>query len=182
MYAISLPENLDIQERLREAVGDLTADDVTTIRQNPYVNAVIKETFRLFPTIVSTLPRLLLEPLQLDEYRLPAGTVVGMQNWLHHRDPVVFPNPDQFLPDRWLAPDASSHAMESSLTPFSIGRRNCIGQNLAWEELYIAVSAIMRAGLKLRQGPEMQPWEMEIVDRFNIAPKGERLMLHVTRD
>ncbi|KAH3960968.1 hypothetical protein HBI56_210910 [Parastagonospora nodorum] len=182
LYAISLPKNLDIQERLREAVQKLPADDVTTIRQDPYVNAVIKETFRLFPTIVSTLPRLLLEPLQLDEYRLPAGTIVGMQNWMHHRDPVVFPNPDQFLPDRWLAPNASFHAMESSLTPFSIGRRNCIGQNLAWEELYIAVSAIMRAGLKLRLGPEMQPWEMEIVDRFNIAPKGQRLMLHVSRD
>ncbi|EAT77424.1 hypothetical protein SNOG_15199 [Parastagonospora nodorum SN15] len=151
LYAISLPENLDIQERLREAVQKLPADDVTTIRQDPY-------------------------------YRLPAGTIVGMQNWMHHRDPVVFPNPDQFLPDRWLVPNASSHAMESSLTPFSIGRRNCIGQNLAWEELYIAVGAIMRAGLKLCLGPEMQPWEMEIVDRFNIAPKGQRLMLHVTRD
>jgi len=105
-----------------------------------------------------------------------------MQNWMHHRDPVVFPNPDKFLPDRWLAPSASSHAIESSLTPFGIGRRNCIGQNLAWEELYIAVSAIMRAGLKLQLGSEMRLWGMEIVDRFNIAPKGEILMLHVTRD
>lgn len=159
LYAISLPENLHVQERLRDTIKTIPADDVTAMRQDPYLNAVIKETFRLFPTIVSTLPRILLEPLQLGEYSLPKGTIVGMQNWLHHRDPIIFPNPDKFLPERWVLPNSVSHAqaMEGSLTPFSVGRRNCIGQNLAWEELYIAVSAIMRAGLKLCIGLEMQP-------------------------
>lgn len=112
------------------------------------------------------MPRVLLEPMQLDEHTVPAGTVVGMQNWIHHRNPAVFPNPDQFTPERWLH---STEAMEASLTPFSLGRRNCIGQNLAWVQLYLAVSAIMRAGLKLGIGPEMRPWEMEMEDRFNIA-------------
>lgn len=83
-----------------------------------------------------------------------------MQSWMHHRDPAVFPNPDAFQPERWLR---SSNMMEDSLTPFSIGRRNCIGQNLAWEELYLAVGAIMHARLKFSISPEMKPWEMEII-------------------
>lgn len=178
LYALSLPENAHVQERLYTEVNELPPNDIGALRQHTYLNAVIKETFRRFPTIVSTLPRVLLEPLQLREYILPKGTVVGMQNWMHHRDPDVFPNPDEFRPERWLD---STNAMEASLTPFSIGRRNCIGQNLAWEELYLAVSAIMRAGLKLRLGAEMKPWEMDIEDRFNIAPRGHRLMLEVTR-
>lgn len=178
LYALSLTENEHIQERLYCELISLPSSDVSVLRQHPYLNAVIKETFRRFPTIVSTLPRIIKEPMQLDDCLLPKDTVVGMQNWIHHRNPVVFPNPDQFEPERWLQ---STQAMEASLTPFSIGRRNCIGQNLAWEELYLAVSAIVRAGLKLRLGSEMEDWEMEIEDRFNIAPRGHRLMLEVTR-
>ncbi|KAF3051763.1 hypothetical protein E8E11_010278 [Didymella keratinophila] len=108
----------------------------------------------------------------------PKDTVVGMQNWIHHRNPAVFPNSDSFQPERWLQ---STEAMEASLTPSNIGRRNYIGQNLAWQELCLAVSTILRAGLKPRIGPEMEDWEMEIEDLFNIAPRGHRLMLKVTR-
>lgn len=156
----------------------IPSGDISTLRQHRYLNAAIKETFRRFPTIVSTLPRVLLEPMQLDEYLLPKGTVIGMQNWIHHRNAAVFPDPERFEPERWMQ---STETMEASLTPFSIGHRNCIGQNLAWEELKLAVSAIMRAALKLKLGSEMEDWEMDIEDRFNIAPRGHRLMLEVTR-
>jgi hypothetical protein len=64
--------------------------------------------------------------------------------------------------------------MEAALTPFSLGRRNCIGQNLAWQELYWAVVCIMREGLRLRVGSEMTDYDMELEDRFNIAPRGHR--------
>lgn len=182
LYAISRPQTMHIQARLRDEIASLPVvdgvSDVSAVRQNAYVNAVIREVMRLYPTIVSTLPRVLLEPMQIDKYTLPAGTVVGMQNWIHHRDPAVFPEPDKFIPERWLR---SNDAMDASLTPFSIGRRNCIGQNLAWQELYWAVLSIMRARLETKVSAEMQDWEMEMEDRFNIAPRGRRLMLEVTR-
>ncbi|ENH98709.1 hypothetical protein COCC4DRAFT_45858 [Bipolaris maydis ATCC 48331] len=178
LYAISLPGNEHIQERLRQELKSLSTHNTAVLRQLPYLNAVIKETMRLFPTIVSTIPRVLLEPLNIDTYILPKGTVVGMQNWLHHRDSRVFSQPEQFIPDRWLE---SSEDMEGALTPFGIGRRNCIGQNLAWEELYLAINEIMCADLQLSIGQEMQAWEMEIEDRFNIAPRGHRLMLKIVK-
>ncbi|KAG7406611.1 Cytochrome P450 monooxygenase azaI [Fusarium oxysporum f. sp. rapae] len=117
LYEISKPENSTIQEHLRAEVLAIPADDIVTIRNNPYINAIIKETFRLHPTIISTIPRLLIEPLMLGEYTLPSGTVVGMQNWLHHRDPLVFPDPDKFILDRWLN---ETPEMKSALTPFSL--------------------------------------------------------------
>ncbi|USP82893.1 hypothetical protein yc1106_10167 [Curvularia clavata] len=178
LYAVSLPENAHIQERLRQELKSFSTHDTAVLRQLPYLNAVIKETMRLFPTIVSTIPRVLLEPLKIDTYILPRGTVIGMQNWVHHRDSTVFPQPERFIPDRWLQ---KSEAMEGALTPFSLGQRNCIGQNLAWEELYIAIDEIMRADLQLCIGREMQTWETEIEDRFNIAPRGHRLMLEIVK-
>ncbi|KAL1889586.1 hypothetical protein Sste5346_008835 [Sporothrix stenoceras] len=185
LYAISRPENMHIQARLRDEVSNIstaatagTEDDIVAVRKNPYINAVIKEVFRVYPTIISTLPRVLTEPMVIDKYKLPAGTVVGMQNWIHHRDPTVFPDPDKFIPERWLA---STEAMDASLTPFSIGKRNCIGQNLAWQELYWAIICIMRAGLETKVGPEMKDNDMQQEDRFNTAPRGKRLMLEVVR-
>ncbi|KAJ6084369.1 cytochrome P450 [Penicillium sp. IBT 16267x] len=178
LYALSCPENEGIQAMLRDEVMRLPSNDIVALRNSPYVNAVIKETFRLFPTIVSTLPRLLGESFQLGKYTLPAGTVIGMQNYVHQRESSVFPEPGRFHPERWLT---STKEMDMSLTPFSLGRRNCIGQNLALEELYVAVEVIMRSGLIIRLGREMETWEMEMEDRFNIAPKRRRLMLEVVK-
>jgi cytochrome P450 len=178
LYAISTPENLHIQRTLREEVLAVEEGDMVKLRNNPYLNAVINETFRLYPTIISTLPRVLLEPLQVEKYLLPAGTIVGMQNYVHHRDARIFPEPEKFRPERWLE---ATEEMKGSLTPFSVGRRNCIGQNLAWEELYLAVETVMRAGVEVRLGREMRWDDMDMEDRFNIAPKGRRLMLEVVR-
>lgn len=72
--------------------------------------------------------------------------------------------------------------MESSLLHLRISSRNCIGQNLAWEELYWAIDFIVRSGLILELGSEMRPWEMNKQDRLNVAPRGRRLMLSVSKD
>ncbi|KAJ5292765.1 uncharacterized protein N7443_008718 [Penicillium atrosanguineum] len=177
-YALSLPSNQVVQKTLREQVRSLPENDIAVLRKMPYLNAVIKETFRLYPTIISTLPRTIIKPIEVGGFVLPVGTVVGMQNYVHQRDPRVFSEPERFDPERWLS---SSPEMEQCLTPFSVGKRNCIGQNLAWDEIYLAVEAMMRSGVTLELGDEMGDWEMNMEDRFNIAPKGRRLMLKVTK-
>lgn len=68
--------------------------------------------------------------------------------------------------------------MEIALPPFSMGRRNCIGQNLAWIELCLAVSRIL-SPVELRLGSGMRDNNIEMEDRFNIAPKGKNLLLEV---
>jgi cytochrome P450 len=101
-----------------------------------------------------------------------------MQSYVHHRDPSVYPNPHRFNPDRWLSLDASSPE-DRILTPFSLGPRNCIGQNLAWAELLLASSKISRC-LDLRLNDNMKSIDMEMEDRFNIAPRARKLLLDVT--
>jgi cytochrome P450 len=114
-------------------------------------------------------------PIDVGGVVLPIGTEAGMQNYIHHRDPSVFPQPDEFVPDRWLQ---ESKDMNTALTPFSVGPRNCIGQNLARAELYLATSKIFRS-LKLALHSDMAAPDMEMEDRFNIAPKGRKLIVDV---
>ncbi|KAL7914400.1 cytochrome P450 [Trichoderma velutinum] len=177
LYALSKPGHEQFQEKLHEEVIQISKDEkMSVIRTLPYLNAVIKETMRLYPTIISSLPRVLENSLIVDGHLLPVGTVVNMQNYIHHRDPTVYPEPETFNPERWLN---STRDMEAALTPFSIGRRGCVGQNLAWDELYLATSILFR-DLKMHLGQGMMEADMEMQDRFNIAPVGRKLMLQVS--
>ncbi|KAB5566639.1 cytochrome P450 [Coniochaeta sp. 2T2.1] len=193
IYAMSRPEAEIKQELLRQEInaaaknGKLGLKDIQGV---PYLNAVIKETMRLYPTIISTLPRTLETSVTISPSSshsglktavcLPAGTDVGMQNYVHHRDPSVFPDPHTFNPERWLSSDeAELKDMEAALTPFSLGPRMCIGQNLAKAELYLAVTEIFRR-LKVRLNEAvMKPEDMIMEDRFNIAPRGRKLVVDI---
>ncbi|KAI8716989.1 hypothetical protein NCS52_00993900 [Fusarium sp. LHS14.1] len=183
-YALALPQGRRVQETLREelkGVGD-SLSELMTLR---YLSAVIKETYRVYPAIMSTLPRILGEPLEVADtgLTLPPGTIVGMQNYVHHRDPVLFPKPDEFIPERWLEGHEMSQGINlddanAALTPYSVGSRNCMGQTLAKTELYLAVPRLVRR-LDFRLSSEMEPDDMHMKDLWAVQPKGRRLFLDI---
>jgi cytochrome P450 len=175
MYSLSRDPKR--QDRLRKELQSCK-DTLNDLKDLPFLNAVIKETMRVYPTIISTLPRVLDEPLTVEKYVVPTGTFVGMQNYVHHRDANLYPHPDEWWPERWLKDDANVRDMNAALTPFSLGPYNCIGQNLARAELYLAASKVFRK-LRLTLNSDMTDWDMEMEDRFNIAPKGRRCWVDI---
>jgi len=188
LYRMSCPESYKYQRMLYDELQQVKSGGgsikLNQAQDLPFLNAVIKETMRLHPTIISTLPRTLEEnvPLALPDGRavvLPKGSKVGMQNYVHHRDAELFPDPDAFLPERWLD-DGSRQLkdMQSAMTPFSLGPRNCIGQNLARAELLLCVSELF-SRLHFQLGEDMTTGDMEMEDRFNIAPRGRKLVVNV---
>ena len=179
LYELARPENAKVQKRMREEVQAIPdTENIAALRNNAYVKAVVTETLRLYPSIVSTLPRVLPEPLKVGEYDIPPGTVVGMQHFVHQRDPIAFPDPDSWIPERWLDP---TEDMIGAFTVFSFGKRACIGLNLAWEELFLVINALVRQGVELRLGKEMTAADMEIEDRFAAAPRGKKLVLKAVK-
>ncbi|KAK6369429.1 hypothetical protein LTS17_009772 [Exophiala oligosperma] len=176
-YILSKPENRYMQLKLREELQGAGCK-LAEVKDLPYLNAVIKETMRLYPTIISTLPRVLDVPLESDKIVVPAGTIVGMQNYVHHRSSSVYAEPNTFLPERWIGQPPSSD-LEKAFTPFSLGSRNCIGQNLARAELLLAASLVFRQ-LDLRLNEAMTESDMDMEDRFAVSPKGMKLLLDVS--
>ena len=65
---------------------------------------------------------------------------------MHHSE--VFPQSQVFNPDRWLNKATANNEGQKPLTrylvPFSRGTRNCVGQNVAWAELYIGLAHVFR--------------------------------------
>ena len=99
-----------------------------------------------------------------------------MQNYVHHRDEKLFPCPDEFVAQRWLATNSIVGDMNAALTPFSVGTRNCIGQNLARADLFLVTSKIFRK-LRVCLSSQMTEDDMEMQDRFAVHPKAGRLLL-----
>ncbi|KAH9177359.1 cytochrome P450 [Lactarius sanguifluus] len=168
--------NPEIQQRLvnelRTAWPDLEeVPRYEVLEKLPYLTAVVKEGIRLFPG-GAALPRVVPpEGATIAGIFVPGGTVVAQWFLYVLRSPTVFPDPDAFIPERWLGEDAK--ALEASLVSFSKGPRSCIGMNLAYCNMYLVIANIFRrfdATLDAERSGDLS-----VVEHFEPVFKGPHL-------
>ncbi|XP_054845905.1 cytochrome P450 4V2 [Eublepharis macularius] len=132
-----------VHRELDEVFGDsnrhVTSDDLKKLR---YLECVIKEALRLFPS-VPFFARTLNEEYYIRGYKIPKGTDVLIGVFALHRDPEVFPEPEEFRPERFSA-ENSAGRHSYAYVPFSAGPRNCIGQRFAQMEEKTILATILR--------------------------------------
>ncbi|MFN8609679.1 MAG: cytochrome P450 [Vulcanimicrobiota bacterium] len=119
-----------------------------------YLRAVLLETLRLYPT-AWIIGRRSLGSSQLGGYEVPAGTTVLMSPYAMHRHPDYFSQPDEFLPERWLARPRQT-LPKGVFFPFGAGPRVCIGEHFAWQEMQIGLRIILQ-NFRLGPCPVLQP-------------------------
>jgi cytochrome P450 len=123
----------------------------------PFTSGVLAETLRLCPTVPMIFRRVV-EPLDVGGYRLPRGAVVVLSQYVTHRDPRFYPDPERFEPRRWL-PEAKSTRPRYAFFPFGGGPRVCIGEHFAWLEAVVVLATIAQRWrlLPLTPGPAPAP-------------------------
>ena len=101
----------------------------------PYLQACMYEALRLHPAVGMSLPRVVpADGIEIDGRFLPAGTIVGANPWVVHRDEKVFGEEvETFRPERWLERDRSD--MDRFFFAFGSGARVCLGRNISWMEM-----------------------------------------------
>lgn len=112
----------------------------------PYLGAVIKEAMRLHPSVGLILERHVPEDgITVCEKHIPAGTTVGINAWVLHHDPRVFPDPESFVPERWLESSPEKlKEMEQSFFAFGAGSRTCVGKNISLIEMHKIIPQLLR--------------------------------------
>ena len=122
----------------------------TELPNLPYLRACIDETLRQSPPVAAHIPREVLPGgAVIDGTFYPAGTVVGVSTYALHHNEEYFPSPFTFSPERWIVDPAAGVTAESvalaqsAFCPFSVGSRGCIGKNLAYMELSLAVARMV---------------------------------------
>lgn len=132
------PEKLAIlQKEVREAFSSI--DDITLLSSSklPYLHAVLEETMRCYPPAADNLPRVTpSEGAMVAGEWVPGNTTVGVNPWSAYHDSRNFTDPEVFAPERFLS-GTSKYQNDNyeAFQPFSFGPRNCIGRNLAYNEL-----------------------------------------------
>jgi cytochrome P450 family 135 len=103
-----------------------------------YLEAVISETMRLCPP-VPTVARALREPMRLGGYEIPAGTSVAACVYLLHRREDVYPEPERFVPERFLERAPGTYTW----IPFGGGVRRCLAASFATQEMKRVLAAVL---------------------------------------
>ncbi|WP_052665075.1 cytochrome P450 [Nitriliruptor alkaliphilus] len=116
-----------------------TADDLD---QLPRCRALFAEALRLYPPSWA-MGRQLRADLQVGDVRIPAGDLVVLPQWVVHRDPRWWPEPERCQLERWT--DATDRERpRGAFFPFGAGVRQCIGEGFAWTEGVLALATIVR--------------------------------------
>ncbi|XP_077618505.1 cytochrome P450 4V2 isoform X1 [Crocuta crocuta] len=140
----SYPEvQKQVDSELEEVFGKsdrpATVEDLKKLR---YLECVIKESLRLFPS-VPLFARNLTENCEVAGYKIVKGVQAIIVPYALHRDPRYFPNPEEFQPERFF-PENLQGRHPYAYVPFSAGPRNCIGQRFAIMEEKVILSCILR--------------------------------------
>lgn len=126
MWELSQPRSLRHQRRLAD---ELRRNPDTPLQQLPFLDAVLCESLRCYPPIPMSLRRVVPDGGRtIDGAWVPAGTTVSCQAYSVHRlNADVFPDPDTFDPDRWLAAEGDADRRRV-LFAFANGGRGCVGK------------------------------------------------------
>ncbi|KAL3676217.1 hypothetical protein R1sor_026165 [Riccia sorocarpa] len=133
------------QEELDSKVGRerlVEEDDVPNL---PYLQAVVKETFRLHAVAPLLIPHESTEASTIGGYEIPVKTRLFVNQFVIHRDPERWEKPLDFYPERFLKQDKDLNGTDFDLLPFGSGRRMCPGKNLGLLSVHWILAVLLHA-------------------------------------
>jgi unspecific monooxygenase len=147
-----LPE---VKEKLLEELETLGNNlDPNAITRLPYLNAVCSETLRIYPIVLVGTPRIVKLPIQIMGYEFEPGTSLMPCLYLTHRREDLYPEPEQFKPERFLERQFSPY----EYLPFGGGNRRCIGAAFALYEMKLVLATLLsRFELALADNRPIKP-------------------------
>jgi cytochrome P450 len=126
------------------AVLNGRAPQAQELHQLPYTGMVVSEAMRLYPPVWA-IGRTARDAFDLHGYHFRAGTNVFISQWVVHRNPRYFPDPDRFDPDRWREDSpARRNLPRFAYFPFGAGPRVCVGAGLALTEATLVLATLLQ--------------------------------------
>ncbi|XP_008287345.1 cytochrome P450 3A30-like [Stegastes partitus] len=142
--AYNLATNPHIMKKLQEEIDTTLPNKAPaqyqTLMQMEYLDCVVNESLRMYP-IAPRVERVAKATVEIGGIVIPKGTVFMVPTWALHRDPDVWPEPEEFKPERFRNKESIDPCTH---LPFGLGPRNCIGMRFALVMIKLAMVEILQ--------------------------------------
>ncbi|TMW82591.1 hypothetical protein EJD97_005586 [Solanum chilense] len=156
-----------LQKELEQVVGLDRMVEESDLENLSYLDMVIKEALRLH----SAAPLLIHESIEdcvVDGFFVQKGSRIVVNVYAAQRDPNAWPEPDKFLPERFVESSVDLRGHDFQLLPFGSGRRSCPGMQLGIIIVRLVVAQLVHCfDWELPNG--MQPSELDMSEQFGVV-------------
>ncbi|KAM3361219.1 hypothetical protein P3S68_016073 [Capsicum galapagoense] len=177
------------QEELDRTIGKERWVEEEEFSQLPYIDAIIKETFRLHPLCALLPPHYSIEDCNIAGYDIPKGTTAYVNAWSLGRNPKYWDRPEEFIPERFIENNIDMKGQNFSLLPFGFGRRRCPGYSLGIKVVRTTMANLLH-GFNWKLAGDMNPKNISMEEIYGLTTHPQkpismimepRLPLHLYR-
>ncbi|CAN6585073.1 unnamed protein product [Malus baccata var. baccata] len=171
-----------LQQELDQVVGRdrlVTESDLPNLT---YLQAVIKETFRLHPSTPLSLPRMATESCEINGFHIPKGATLLVNVWAISRDPDQWSEPLEFRPERFMSggekPNVDVRGNDFEVIPFGAGRRICAGMSLGLRMVSLMTATLVH-GFDWTLADGLTPEKLNMDEAYGLTlQRAAPLMVH----
>ncbi|KAM3308544.1 hypothetical protein P3S67_010288 [Capsicum chacoense] len=139
------PEELNkVRQEIIEKIGTERPVKESDIDKLPYLQAIVKETLRLYPAAALLLPHKAQNDIEVLGYTVPKDSQVFVNAWVIGRDPKSWVRPLEFLPERFIESSVNYKGRDFEYIAFGAGRRICPGMPLAIRMVNLMLASIIQ--------------------------------------
>ncbi|KAL8260132.1 hypothetical protein R6Q59_028085 [Mikania micrantha] len=168
-----LVRHQEIKSKIEEEIQkEINTHEITNTQLSKlnYLQAFIKEAFRLHPPVPLLLPHMAVETCEVMNYKIPKNSKIFVNVWAMGRDPKIWDEPLSFKPERFLDSKHDFKGQDFELIPFGSGRRMCPGLPSGFRSLeFILTSLIREFDWTLPNGDD--PLKFDMNEKFGVALK-----------
>jgi len=173
-YLLKYPE---VMARAQAEVDSVLGTDISVfpdyaqVRKLGYVNQILEETLRLWPTAPGFFRYPLQDTTVGGRYHLDKGASVVVLTPMLHRDPAIWgPDAEEFNPEH-MAPERRAALPPNAFKPFGSGQRACIGRQFAMQEAALVLGMVLQR-FDLTGDRD---YELRVKEALTIKPDGLRI-------
>ncbi|KAH3893405.1 hypothetical protein DPMN_017552 [Dreissena polymorpha] len=152
LFLLLMCHHPEVQTRLKAEVDTIIGTERFPCPEDrkwmPFTQAVMLEIWRYGSQTPLSIPHLCQKNVELDGYLIEAGSVIFPNLYAVHHDEVTWGDPWEFRPERFLNEAGellpSDHILMQNVIPFSVGKRECPGQDFARSRIFVTMTSLMQ--------------------------------------
>ncbi|XP_015065076.1 geraniol 8-hydroxylase-like [Solanum pennellii] len=157
-----------VQAELVQVLGEGNLMEETDVARLPYLQCIIKETYRMHPPAPFLVPRKVEQDVELCGYTVPKGSKVLINVWPIGQDSTLWEDPLMFNPDRFKDSKLDVRGQDFELIPFGAGRRICPGLPLAIRMVPVLLGTLLNT-FKWKIEGDIAPKDMDMQEKFGLT-------------